>query len=137
MASDRWTVIDLFSGAGGMSCGFARRPPFEILAAVDLQHAKPSHRAGTLDCNATYSANIGVSPLDADLSRLTPRELLHHVEATTGRRLVPGELTVLIACPPCTDFSRAKPANHLGDSSKNSLVVRVSDFVEQLMPEFL
>ena len=32
--SGEWTVVDLCSGAGGMSAGFARRPGFRVVGAV-------------------------------------------------------------------------------------------------------
>ncbi len=126
-----WPVIDLFSGCGGMSAGFQRRAPFKIVAAVDLQHGKPCNGAGALECNASYAANIGTSPLAADLHALDAEEF----RAGTG--LAPGALTVLLACPPCTDFSRAKPANHAADGRRNTLVARCGDFVEAFRPEFL
>ena len=34
-----WPVVDLFSGAGGMSCGFSRRPGF-VLAGAALMAAQ-------------------------------------------------------------------------------------------------
>ena len=132
-----WPVIDLFSGAGGMSCGFARRAPFRLIAAVDAEHAKPCEGYGRLDCNATYEVNIGVKPFERDIARLEPPELARMCASAVGNPDLPTELCVLIACPPCTDFSRAKPTNHLRDSNKNSLVAKCADFVEHLRPEFV
>jgi len=126
-----WPVIDLFSGSGGMSYGFAKRPPFRIIAAVDAEIAKPCEGTGKLGCNLTYEANLGIRPWNDDLSEGQPIRLLER------NGLSRGELTVLLCCPPCTDFSRAKPANHLTDSPKNSLVVRCADIVEALFPEFV
>lgn len=117
-----------------MSCGFARRPPFRVVAAVDAELAKPCAGAGRLGCNRTYADNIGIEPVGRDLAALDPDELLAHLGAASVRR---GELTALLCCPPCTDFSRAKPNNHLVDSAKNSLVVRCADFAECLHPEFV
>ncbi len=67
----QWTVLDLFSGAGGMSFGFHANPAFRIIGAVDAQNGKPSSGAGTLECNKTYAANIGIHPLEADIAKLT------------------------------------------------------------------
>jgi DNA (cytosine-5)-methyltransferase 1 len=41
-----WTVIDLFSGAGGMSFGFHAHPGFRVVGAVDAEVGKPSSGIG-------------------------------------------------------------------------------------------
>ncbi|WP_168220208.1 DNA cytosine methyltransferase [Azospirillum thermophilum] len=132
-----WTVADLCSGAGGMSAGFARRQGFRIIGAIDLEQGKPSGGAGSLECNATYEANIGIRPVDADLLEYEPEQFREHVRATQGVDLKPGTLTVLSACTPCTDFSRTNPNNHLRDGLRNSLVARAGDYVEALRPEIM
>lgn len=129
---DVWTVVDLFSGCGGMSCGFARRAPFKVVGAVDREVSKPSQKHGSLACNSTYRRNIGVQPFGFDLLEISAADLARELAPAIGETL-----TVLAACPPCTDFSRAKPANHSVDTDKNSLVVKCADFVEALKPEFL
>jgi DNA (cytosine-5)-methyltransferase 1 len=130
-----WPVIDFFSGCGGMSCGFHRRRPFKLIAAVDAEMAKPCEGFGRLECNPTYEANIGITPLERDIAELDPGEFFAEVSA--AHRLKRGDLTAFLCCPPCTDFSRAKPTNHLVDSERNSLVVRTADFVESFFPEFV
>ncbi len=128
----RWTVVDLFSGAGGMSYGFAARPDFEILGAVDKQQGKPGRgaSAGTnVHCNATYEANVGVQPLDADLHTLDPRGYRRSLG------LAREELTVLVACAPCTGFSQKNALNHSVDDARNSLVQRAGEWVAELRPE--
>lgn len=132
-----WPVIDLFSGCGGMSCGFHRRSPFRIITAVDLQVHKPSQRTGSLDCNQTYRANIGVEAINKDIGKVNAGKFFQDIVSWKKGISRPGDLTVLLACPPCTDFSRAKPSNHLTDTRKNSLVVKCANFVEQFMPEFV
>jgi DNA (cytosine-5)-methyltransferase 1 len=62
--NSRWTVLDLFSGAGGMSYGFHIHGKFEIVGAVDAQVGKPSSGRGALECNDTYEANMGLLPLE-------------------------------------------------------------------------
>ncbi len=131
------TVVDLFSGAGGMSCGFARRRGFSVVGAVDIEHGKPSTGAGATQCNGTYAANIGIAPLAADMATLAPADLRFWIHRTTGIDLTPGALGVLSACPPCTDFTRAKPANHAVDGARNDLVARVGDFVDAFRPRHL
>lgn len=126
----RWTFVDLFSGAGGMSYGFHAHPDFEVIGAVDAQVGKPSSGRGTLDCNSTYALNMGIEPFEADLQELDGEG----IKALLAERLAGRELTVLSACPPCTGFSRANPNNHMADDPRNSLVARTALWVEALMP---
>ena len=132
-----WTVIDLFSGCGGMSYGFAHRPSFRMIAAVDAEQAKPCEGFGKLDCNLNYESNIGTKPTEADIGALDPKEFLSDIAPRVSPPLRRGDLTVLLCCPPCTDFSRAKPVNHLVDLPKNTLVQKSADFVEAFFPEFV
>lgn len=128
------TVVDLFSGAGGMSTGFHRHGSFEIVGAVDLEKGKPGNgaSAGTSTmCNPTYRRNIGVEPLNHDIGRLDPKVLAIYL----GLR--PGELDVLVSCAPCTGFSQKNARNHLVDDPRNSLVAKTAAFVETLRPRFL
>jgi DNA (cytosine-5)-methyltransferase 1 len=126
-----WTVIDLFSGAGGMSCGFARQAGFRVIGAADAQLGKPSATPGSLGCNASYSANLGLTPVEADLSRADPATVCQ-VMSPDGQRPV-----VLTACPPCTGFSRAVASNHLRDDRRNRLVGRVGEYAQLLRPEIV
>ena len=99
-----WKVVDLFSGAGGMSHGFWRYPDFfGIVGAVDLERGKPGRgrSPGTSTaCNPAYARNIGVTPRNADISELSPGD--YRTELGLDR----GELDVLISCAPCTGFSQ-------------------------------
>jgi len=129
--SQQWPVIDLFSGAGGMSCGFSRQPDFRLIGAADAQLGKPSSAAGSLGCNASYALNIGLHPVDADLAAAEPERV---IEAMGVRGQHPAVLT---ACPPCTGFSRAVASNHLRDDGRNSLVGRVAAYAAVLRPDIL
>lgn len=112
-----------------MSAGFAKRHGWTLAAAVDLEVAKPSGRgAGETRCNDIYQANHGLRPFPDDLNALSPAELMARTQLKSG------DLACLISCAPCTDFSRAKPANHLADLQRNTLVGRSGDFVEALRP---
>lgn len=124
------SVVDLFSGAGGMSCGFTAHPAFDITGAVDVEVGKPSTGQGALQCNDTYEANIGLRPVALDLARADPDE----VAEALGLAEPP---SVLLACPPCTGFSRTNAQNHLRDDPRNSLIGRVGLFVERWRPAVL
>jgi len=111
-----------------MSCGFARHPAFQVIGAADAEIGKPSSRDGTLGCNSSYSLNIGVEPVRIDLGQIAPEEL-------SDRLNLASQPTVLIACPPCTGFSRTLAKNHLVDDVRNSLVGKVGAFVRSMRPE--
>lgn len=130
-ASRNFTVVDLFSGAGGMSYGFASHANFEVVYAVDAQQGKPSHGAGSLECNTTYTANIDLNVREADLSIYSPAQLLED----SGLR--EGEVDILSSGAPCTGFSRALPANHKRDDPRNNHIGRTALFVEALRPKIL
>lgn len=123
----KFTVVDLFSGGGGMSFGFHAHPSFEVVGAVDAQLGKPSSPRGSLACNSTYAMNIGIEPVMADLSSVRPSQL----KKTLG---IEGRVDVLSACPPCTGFTRTNSQNHLVDDARNSLVPRVADYVKAFDP---
>src|SRR3954467_9327567 len=87
------TVVDLFSGAGGMSCGFQRHPAFAVVGAADAEVGKPSAGAGTLGCNASYAPNIGGEPLNVDLATVVPEDLRERLTLAAAP-------VVLTACAP-------------------------------------
>ena len=130
-----YTVVDLFSGCGGLSYGFFRHN-FKIIAAVDAEVSKPSAGRGRSNCNTTYEINLGIKPLSLDILTLEPEQLSQEIQDLTPPPTT-GALTVLLCSPPCTDFSRAKPQNHGIDSINNSLVVKCAEIVEALLPEFV
>jgi DNA (cytosine-5)-methyltransferase 1 len=115
------SVVDLFSGAGGMSFGFHRHPGFRLVAAADAEMGKPSSGMGGLQCNATYANNIGIAPKALDLAAVAPEHLAEALalDPDVG-------VDVLCVCPPCTGFSRTNPKNHLNDDQRNGLVGRAA-----------
>ena len=127
MTNRHFKVVDLFSGAGGMSFGFHRHPAFRVVGAADAEMGKPSSGTGALQCNLTYAYNIGIEPVAVDLGQVDPAGLVQLLgeEARAG-------VDVLAVCPPCTGFSRTNPNNHLNDDRRNSLVRRCADFAAVL-----
>jgi len=126
------SVVDLFSGGGGMSYGFYAHQAFSLIGSVDVEVGKPSTGHGAIGCNTTYERNIKIPPLAIDLSAVPADEV--------ADRLLPAGVTqvdVLLACPPCTGFSRAISRNWTEDDPRNSLVARVADHVAVLKPRIL
>ena len=119
-------VVDLFSGAGGMSYGFKAHGAFEMVAAADAEIGKPTSGNGRLQCNTTYRHNIGIDPKRVDLGEVAPADVRDVLEI--GGRAV----NVLSVCPPCTGFTRTNPQNHLRDDCRNGLVSRAAGFAVAL-----
>jgi len=132
MKANEFSVVDLFSGAGGMSYGFHKHRAFRIVAAADAEVGKPSTGGGKLQCNSTYARNIGVNPVRVDLSAVPPERLRAALGLDEGQRI-----SVLSSCPPCTGFSRANPENHLHDDRRNSLVRRSAEFAVVLSADIV
>lgn len=122
MINSKLTVVDLFSGAGGMSYGFKAHGGFDIIAAADAEIGKPTAGAGKLQCNSTYHKNIGIEPKRVNLGEVSAGDL----RSVLG--IGEGKVNVLSVCPPCTGFSRTNPENHLRDDTRNSLVSKAADF---------
>ena len=132
MSSSKFTLVDLFSGAGGMSYGFFRHPGFRLIAAADAEIGKPSSGNGKLQCNTTYFKNIGIIPTKIDLSGIRPSQL--RTSLNIPKKI---KVDVLSACPPCTGFSRAIPQNHIRDDSRNNLVRKSAEFTVSLDAEIM
>ena len=120
------SVVDLFSGAGGMSYGFKAHGAFEMIGAADAEIGKPTSGDGRLQCNGTYKNNMGIDPKRVNLSDAVASDLRDVLEI--GERKV----DVLSVCPPCTGFSRTNPQNHLRDDVRNGLVMKAADFAVAL-----
>ena len=119
---EKISVVDLFSGAGGMSYGFKAHGAFDMIGAADAEIGKPTSGDGRLQCNTTYRNNIGIDPQQVNLADTVASDLRDVLEI--GERRV----DVLSVCPPCTGFSRTNPQNHLRDDARNGLVSRAADF---------
>lgn len=114
-----------------MSTGFVRQGSFNTIGAVDLEVAKPSHGTGATFCNDTYTHNLGLRPMSADLAVTSPQEVASHFGFEAE------DVDVLISCAPCTGFSQKQSRNHLKDDKRNQLVERAADFAEAWRPKYV
>jgi DNA-cytosine methyltransferase len=106
-------VVDLFSGAGGLTVGF-HRDEFSILFGVE--HDK--HAA------QTYSANFKHPMLNTDITTLNADELVKQY----------GVADIVIGGPPCQGFSMAGKRDN--KDPRNSLFMDYLRFVKAFQPKY-
>lgn len=116
----KWpTAIDLFSGAGGLTCGL-RKARYRVVAAVESSALAAS----------SYRLNFpSVRVLEKDIRTLDPKQVMRAL----GLR--EGELGLLAGCPPCQGFSevRTKRGSTVRDP-RNRLLVDFIRFVGVMRP---
>lgn len=85
---EKYKVIDLFAGVGGLSYGFAQMPEFQILAANEIEK----------DISIAYELNHpGVKMMNCDIADITEEML---AEALQGQKV-----DLVIGGPPCQSYS--------------------------------
>ena len=111
-------VLDLFSGAGGMSQGFVQRG-CEVVQAVEKDHKAAD----------TYRKNHRRSDvLVADVAELNPLAMARRI----GLRK--GNITAIIGGPPCQGFSESNRRTRTLDNPKNALYQEFFRYVVALQP---
>jgi DNA (cytosine-5)-methyltransferase 1 len=111
------TVIDLFSGAGGLALGL-QRAGFHLRAAVEADKWAAS----------TYRKNLGEHLIEADINKLAVSDLLDFAG------LARGECDLLVGGPPCQGFSVQRRG--IDEDPRNKLVLEFLRCVEGVMPRF-
>ena len=112
----KFTVIDLFSGAGGLSKGFLDAG-YEVLLGIDNDMAALS----TFEFN-----HNGAKVLSLDLS---DKKAFKEIEESIENR----EIDVIVAGPPCQGFSLSGPRNF--DDERNKLYLAVIKAVKTFKPK--
>ncbi|MCF6275758.1 MAG: DNA cytosine methyltransferase [Robiginitomaculum sp.] len=114
----KYTSIDLFSGAGGLSKGL-QFGGFHSVAAVEYD----THAAKTFAHNFPNTAIY-----DEDIRKIDPKKLL----SRSGLKV--GELDLLAGGPPCQGFSVNAPNRSL-DDPRNHLFMEFFRFAKILKPK--
>lgn len=115
MKNNFYTVIDLFSGCGGLSLGFINAG-FDIKLGIDVWH----------DAIKTFNENhLSAQGIIADLQLVKPTE----VSAQTGIK----EIDLIIGGPPCQGYSIA--GKRIIDDERNQLYKAFVDFVKFYKPK--
>ncbi|MBN6529190.1 DNA cytosine methyltransferase [Acinetobacter pittii] len=106
----KYSVVDLFAGAGGLSYGFLQTNRFEIKAAFE----------NNANAQKTYKRNHSSTKVYDDVEQALNIDL--------------GNIDVVIGGPPCQGFSSAnRQKNHI-ISQNNSLVKKFVQIVLHLKP---
>ncbi len=118
-------IIDLFSGAGGLSLGFELTKKFEIVAAID--NWKPSIE--------TFSFNH---------PNLSDEQIIHdditNIFPTNSKKIISNkwlkeiDLDVLVGGPPCQGMSLA--GKRLNDDPRNDLFKSFISAIQLLQPKY-
>ncbi len=112
------TVVDMFSGCGGMSLGFIQAG-FNVILAVDIDSA----------ANQEYEQNLGFTPHELDLFEVSSNQILNLA------RIKEGELDVLVGCPPCQGFTQLRSRSK--SYQTNDLVRRMAKLAVEISPRFV
>ena len=115
MKNNKKTVIDLFSGCGGMSLGF-EMAEFNPILAIDIWK----------DALETYKYNNkGVDTVCADISDLNPEKIKLKYNIS--------DVDVIIGGPPCQGFSIA--GKRILEDKRNELYKSFVNFVQYFQPK--
>ncbi|WP_337048932.1 DNA cytosine methyltransferase [Serratia fonticola] len=116
-----FTAIDLFCGAGGLTCGL-KDAGFKVIAGVELEAVAAK----------TYKTNHADHILyEADIRTLNPLKIMEELQ------LQPGELDLLAGCPPCQGFSSHRTRNKCTsvEDIRNDLIFDLMRFVRAFEPK--
>ena len=111
------TVIDLFSGCGGLALGF-KWAGFKTLLASDVDE----------NCEKTYTHNFPDVPfIKDDLRNITSKQIKNQISESVD---------VVVGGPPCQGFSLAnKNRNKVKDDPRNELFYEFVRVVTDLQPK--
>lgn len=112
----KYRVLDLFAGAGGLSCGFEQNGNFHIDVAIENNE----------QAQLTYLKNF---PNVTMLADITEYQDLQSFKKQYG------SFDVIIGGPPCQGFSNANRHNNREINLNNLLVKKYIDFILGLEPE--
>jgi DNA (cytosine-5)-methyltransferase 1 len=114
------TVLDLFSGCGGMSWGL-HKAGFKVVAGID----NTEHALETFKHNHPESLVI-----NADMTKLDPKKVMGEL------KLKKGELDCIIGGPPCQGFSKNVPSTYrFLEDPRNMLFLEYIRFVKDFNPK--
>jgi DNA (cytosine-5)-methyltransferase 1 len=112
----RYTSVDSFCGAGGLSLGL-QQAGFDVVLAFDANAAAVE----------TYRRNFAGTCLHEQAEKLDAKRLRREAGMT--------RIDLFAGGPPCQGFSKQKRGAHLGDD-RNELVLEFARLVRETKPRF-
>lgn len=113
------TAIDLFSGCGGLTQGL-KNAGFRVILGCEI-------RQEARDAYAMNHSDVRIYP---DIRKLYGRTVLKELS------ILPGELDLLAACPPCQGFSSMRTKNReIASDPRNELIFEVARLAKELRPK--
>ncbi len=114
-----FNAIDLFCGAGGLSCGL-QQADSNIALGVDIDKAALT----------TYQNNFpSTQIIEDDIKNVTTEQIIKETD------IFPKSNFLLAGCPPCQGFSLLGKRNPKDE--KNKLVFQYIRLIEELQPTFI
>ena len=114
----KFTAVDFFSGAGGLSLGL-EKAGFTVAAAVEVNS----------EFTRTYRANHPYTHVLAkDIRQVTGEEIL----ALTGLK----EIHLVAGCPPCQGFS-SLTSKYKKKDARNDLLLEMARLIEEVKPKMV
>lgn len=123
---NKFKLIDLFAGAGGLSNGFEQTGRFEVIGAVEINK----------EATQTYIYNHGKNPdiiikaKDSGISDITNIDFNRFLK----EKNINGNETVVIGGPPCQGFSNANRQKNNLISGNNQLVKEYARAIDEIRP---
>jgi DNA (cytosine-5)-methyltransferase 1 len=114
--ADKWTVVDMFCGVGGLAHGFVKEG-FRLAAGIDIDGS----------CEYPFEHNNGAPFIRRDVQSLTSSELAALFGGPRRR--------ILIGCAPCQPFSKYTSART--EDSKWHLLRSFLRLIIQVLPEVI
>lgn len=121
-----FTVVSLFTGAGGLDIGLEQTGRFTVRACVEKIPAFCESLRRNRDHGRTSSRELEV--FEGDITALSPARIL----ATLG--LKPGDIDLVVGGPPCQTFSTTGKRGTVQDP-RGTLLWQFLRFVEALEPK--
>lgn len=118
--TNKYSVIDLFSGSGGSAWGF-KKAGFALRVAVEIDRV----------ASASFKENFPeTTVINEDISKINGKLLLKSANIKQHEK----DTLVILACPPCQGFSTARRKEQRLMDPRNILIMEFVRLVGEIRP---